>query len=198
MSEMIKIWVVGNKRVGKTTLIRMLQTLKFNEFNEPQPTLIPTTYKIVTMDKNGSKMIESIVWEMGRGEKITNRKKMYHKAVDFIIFVVDSSRPFPNEFLTQIINIKQKTRAVVIITKIDIEGGDVTINECFSWCTSHKKKVKLFSAKNENGWTDVRKLILFEIDQIKTEKSAKIDEKIGKKIEKVCETDNDNKKCIIM
>ncbi|MFZ0219636.1 MAG: ADP-ribosylation factor-like protein [Candidatus Aquirickettsiella sp.] len=77
-----KIILVGNLRVGKTSLLKRLIGLGFSYNYEPT-----IFYDVALLQKES---IRLQLWELSGDEKFTTLTKLYYKSASIIIYALDS------------------------------------------------------------------------------------------------------------
>ena len=152
----IKICLVGDEKVGKTSLIRSFNRESFNEIYEPT-LVVKCIYKKI---KFINKEIELNIWDSYGNEKFRKVNKSFYKDSAIIIFVYDitNKNTFENikNFWYKDIqtNFDSKPMMVIVGNKTDLyEAEEVKEEEeARDYAKSINSKFKLFSAKEDFGF----------------------------------------------
>ena len=149
----IKICLIGDDKVGKTSLIRRFNGESFNDKYEKTLQVDNINKKIT----HNNKEIESNIYGINGNDLFGKLYRSYYKDSSIIIFVYDitnkNSFVNANYFWYQDIqrNIKPKPMMVILGNKIDLyEAEEVKEEKARDCAKSRNSKFKLFSAKTDS------------------------------------------------
>ena len=149
-----KICIIGDSKVGKTSLIRFFNGESFNDIYEPTQNNDLIKKKINYKNKE----IELYIWDITGNEKFRIINKLFYKNSSIIIFVYDitnknSFENIKNYWYNDVqTNIDTKPMMVILGNKSDLyEAEEVNEEEAIEYAKSIKSKFKIVSAKNGFG-----------------------------------------------
>ena len=149
-----KICIIGDSKVGKTSLIRFFNGESFNDIYEPTQNNDLIKKKINYKNKE----IELYIWDITGNEKFRIINKLFYKNSAIIIFVYDitnknSFENIKNYWYNDVqTNIDTKPMMVILGNKSDLyEAEEVNEEEAIEYAKSIKSKFKIVSAKNGFG-----------------------------------------------
>ena len=149
-----KICLIGDSKVGKTSLIRFFNGESFNDIYEPTQNNDLIKKKINYKNKE----IELYIWDITGNEKFRIINKLFYKNSSIIIFVYDitnknSFENIKNYWYNDVqTNIDTKPMMVILGNKSDLyEAEEVNEEEAIEYAKSIKSKFKIVSAKNGFG-----------------------------------------------
>jgi len=149
-----KICIIGDSKVGKTSLIRFFNGESFNDIYEPTQNNDLIKKKINYKNKE----IELYIWDITGNEKFRIINKLFYKNSSIIIFVYDitnknSFENIKNYWYNDVqTNIDTKPMMVILGNKSDLyDAEEVNEEEAIEYAKSIKSKFKIVSAKNGFG-----------------------------------------------
>ena len=149
-----KICIIGDSKVGKTSLISFFNGESFNDIYEPTQNNDLIKKKINYKNKE----IELYIWDITGNEKFRIINKLFYKNSAIIIFVYDitnknSFENIKNYWYNDVqTNIDTKPMMVILGNKSDLyEAEEVNEEEAIEYAKSIKSKFKIVSAKNGFG-----------------------------------------------
>ena len=149
-----KICIIGDSKVGKTSLIRFFNGESFNDIYEPTQNNDLIKKKINYKNKE----IELYIWDITGNEKFRIINKLFYKNSAIIIFVYDitnknSFENIKNYWYNDVqTNIDTKPMMVILGNKSDLyDAEEVNEEEAIEYAKSIKSKFKIVSAKDGCG-----------------------------------------------
>ena len=137
--EVMKIAVVGNTCVGKTSYIQSLIKKKASITNSPT---MGISFNTIILEDN-NKIVKVNIWDTAGQDRFRSIIKLYLKNVDGIILMYDIFSPNVNEELSEWIDIINNEcgdiYTLVIVNKLDLEHEHKEANI---------KKGEIFCLKN--------------------------------------------------
>ena len=172
MSNDIKIGLIGNSSVGKSSLIRRFVD---NKFDDNYMSTIGVDYfeKKIIINSN---IINLIIQDTSGEERFRSMSKSYFKNVDGIIFVFDimNSESFKEGvkyWLTECNNEIGEYKAILVGNKIDLEMRMVKKEEIQHFADVHQLKYFETSAKDGKNvdlvFKELAELILKDLNKKK-------------------------------
>jgi Ras-related protein Rab-7L1 len=150
-----KIILVGNLRVGKTSLVRRIIGLGFSYNYEP--TIV---YDLALLQKGS---IRLHLWELSSDEKFTTITKLYYKSASIIIYALDSTKDTEEnkriflEFKEEISSILPISDCfqMIVFTKSDDKDSKLSQDYLKEFDTFNVPTI-VCSAKENKGITEVK------------------------------------------
>ena len=149
-----KICIIGDSKVGKTSLIRFFNGESFNDIYESTQNNDHIKKKINYKNKE----IELYIWDITGNEKFRIINKLFYKNSAIIIFVYDitnknSFENIKNYWYNDVqTNIDTKPMMVILGNKSDLyEAEEVNEEEAIEYAKSIKSKFKIVSAQDGCG-----------------------------------------------
>ena len=149
-----KICIIGDSKVGKTSLIRFFNGESFNDIYEPTQNNDLIKKKINYKNKE----IELYIWDITGNEKFRIINKLFYKNSSIIIFVYDITNKNSFENIKNYLyndvqtNIDTKPMMVILGNKSDLyDAEEVNEEEAIEYAKSIKSKFKIVSAKDGCG-----------------------------------------------
>ena len=149
----LKIVLVGNAAVGKTSIINRMIKKTFNEFNPSTVGAMFLTYMLEVDRKNYKLQI----WDTAGQERLRAIAPLYYRDAHGVILVYDITMQDSFDGLTSWFNELQdkgsdNTSTIVIGNKIDlIEQQKVSFDEANTFVTKQKSCLVMASAKDGRG-----------------------------------------------
>ena len=174
--EKIKLMVIGDKNVGKTSLIKRFCQ---NEFDNAFITTIGIDFQIKNIKMNNKK-IKIQIWDTAGQERYRVMAKSYYNSSDGFIIVYDITKRESfnqiNNWIDQIVNSAPNySKSIIFGNKNDLKDmRQVQINEGKELAKQNNFKFYETSAKDSNnineGFESIIKDILRDIQSIKSER----------------------------
>ena len=174
--EKIKLMVIGDKNVGKTSLIKRFCQ---NEFDNAFITTIGIDFQIKNINMNNKK-IKIQIWDTAGQERYRVMAKSYYNSSDGFIIVYDITKRESfnqiNNWIDQIVNSAPNySKSIIFGNKNDLKDmRQVQINEGKELAKQNNFKFYETSAKDSNnineGFESIIKDILRDIQSIKSER----------------------------
>ena len=149
-----KIYIIGDSKVGKTSLIRFFNGESFNCIYESSQNYYHIKKKINYKNKE----IELDIWDITGNEKFRIMNKMFYKNSSIIIFVYDitnknSFENIKNYWYNDVqTNVDTKPMMVILGNKSDLyDEEEVNEKEAIEYAKSIKSKFKIVSAQDGCG-----------------------------------------------
>ena len=166
--EIVKLAIVGDAGVGKTSYIQSL--LKNKPILDQLPTMGISFNTIVVEDVNDVK-IKVNIWDTAGQDRFRSIIKLYLRNVDGIILMYDTYTEKVNEnlslWLNTILEESENIYVLVVFNKTDIihKNKESNINDGKDFCKKHKLIFKELSVKN---FENIKDVILSLIQTIRT------------------------------
>ncbi len=166
--EIVKLAIVGDAGVGKTSYIQSL--LKNKPILDQLPTMGISFNTVIVEDVNDVK-IKVNIWDTAGQDRFRSIIKLYLKNVDGIILMYDTYTEKVNEnlslWLNTILEESENIYVLVVFNKTDIihKNKESNINDGKDFCKKHKLIFKELSVKN---FENIKDVILSLIQTIRT------------------------------
>lgn len=166
--EVVKLAIVGDAGVGKTSYIQSL--LKNKPILNQSPTMGISFNTVIVEDVNDVK-IKVNIWDTAGQDRFRSIIKLYLKNVDGIILMYDTYTEKVNEnlslWLNTILEEGENIYVLVVFNKTDIihKNKESNINDGKDFCKKHNLIFKESSVKN---FENIKDVILSLIQTIRT------------------------------
>lgn len=153
------VCLIGDTSVGKTSLIKNLQNLEFDEYSESTVGASFVSLKLndKILNKYDNKNLSSLeIWDTAGQERYRSLVPLYFRNAKLVILVLDFKNDYMESFNFWInhINEKKKLNVIVVFSKSDLyTPPPKIINNIKTRLFKYQKNadVVLFSSKTNNG-----------------------------------------------